>query len=83
MIKKYLPVAIGQRLDGLDARVGRITHGVSESTGAKTPVGVWKVTVPKRIDIAGTERLEFGKNFLLVSDLGFRINRRGDAASEK
>ena len=70
-------------MNGLDARFRRITHGVSESTGARTPVAVWKVTVPKRIDIAGTDRSEFGKKFLLVSDLGFRINGRGDAASEK
>ena len=83
MIKRYSPIAVRERVERLDARVGRITHGVSKGTGARAPVAIWEVAVTERIDIAGVERSGYGKDVLLVLDLGVRIDRRGDAASEK
>ena len=60
-----------------------MTHGVSESTGARTPVAVWEVTVPQWIDVAGVAWLGFEKDVLLVGDLTFWDYRCGDTAGEK
>jgi len=80
---KYLPITIREGVEGLDACVWRMAYGVSESTCTRTPVTVWKVAVPQRIDAVGVEWSVLRKDFLLVVDLLFRDCRRGDTAGEE
>jgi hypothetical protein len=46
IVGRYSPITVRQRVDGLDACFGGVTHRVSEGTGAATPVAGWKVAVP-------------------------------------
>jgi hypothetical protein len=46
IVGRYSPITVRQGVDGLDACFGGVTHGVSKSTGAATPVAGWKITVP-------------------------------------